>query len=84
MKGKISCTSFSMQLQDEVAKSNDISNAFSNQVVKEFQVFETAKTAELRSGLLDYTESHIEFFKQGASIWSAIIPILEATDVPED
>ncbi|KAI9279420.1 hypothetical protein BC943DRAFT_331794 [Umbelopsis sp. AD052] len=72
------------ELQDEVAKSNDVSNMFSNQVMKEFQVFEKAKTAELKNGLLDYAESHIDFFKQGASIWSAIIPILEATDVPED
>ncbi|GAB5586090.1 intercellular trafficking and secretion [Umbelopsis nana] len=72
------------ELQDEVAKSNDISNMFSNQVMKEFQVFEKAKSVELRNGLLSYADSHIDFFKQGASIWSAIIPILEATEVPED
>jgi sorting nexin-4 len=57
---------------------------FSNQVMKEFQVFEKAKSVELRNGLLSYADSHIDFFKQGASIWSAIIPILEATEVPED
>lgn len=52
--------------------------------MKEFQVFEKAKSVELRNGLLSYADSHIDFFKQGASIWSAIIPILEATEVPED
>jgi sorting nexin-4 len=61
-----------------------MSNMFSNQVMKEFQVFEKAKTVELRNGLSDYADSHIEFFKQGADIWSAIISTLEATEVPED
>ncbi|KAM3586836.1 intercellular trafficking and secretion, variant 2 [Umbelopsis sp. WA50703] len=72
------------ELQDEVARSNDVSNMFSTQVMKEFQVFETAKAAELRNGLLDYTDCHIEFYKQSAKIWSDIIPVLEACEVPED
>ncbi|KAG2184622.1 hypothetical protein INT43_000535 [Umbelopsis isabellina] len=72
------------ELQEEVARSNDLSNMFSTQVMKEFQVFERAKAAELRNGLLDYTDCHIEFYKQGAKIWSDIIPVLEACEVPED
>ncbi|KAJ2962216.1 hypothetical protein NQZ79_g2600 [Umbelopsis isabellina] len=72
------------ELQEEVARTNDVSNMFSTQVMKEFQVFEKAKAAELRNGLLDYTDCHIEFYKQGAKIWSDIIPVLEACEVPED
>ena len=50
-------------LESEVATANDVSNGFSEQVVKEFEVFNQAKTEELKQGLVAYADSHIKFFE---------------------
>ncbi|CAG8433630.1 1200_t:CDS:10 [Ambispora gerdemannii] len=65
------------ELKEEVESSNDISNAFSNEVGKEYEVFQIAKNAELKECLLAYTDSHVEFYKQGINLWEEIIPMLE-------
>lgn len=55
---------FFFQLEAEVSRSNDVSNAFSNQVIKEYQVFQRAKTDELKQGLKAYADSHITFYEK--------------------
>ncbi|KAF7728120.1 intercellular trafficking and secretion [Apophysomyces ossiformis] len=71
-------------LTQEVASANDTSNRFSEQLIKEFEVFQRAKTKELKQGLTAYADCHIEFFRQGASIWEEILPVLEEMKIEDD
>ncbi|KAG0174952.1 intercellular trafficking and secretion [Apophysomyces sp. BC1034] len=67
------------ELQDEVARTNDINNTFSSQMNREFDIFQKAKTAELKEGLALYADCHIEFYQKGLSVWENILPMLEST-----
>jgi sorting nexin-4 len=58
-----------VQLQEEVTRANDDSNGFSNQVIKEFEVFQKTKTLELKQGLLAYADCHIEFYQKVSFIF---------------
>ncbi|KAI9020684.1 hypothetical protein CLU79DRAFT_836052 [Phycomyces nitens] len=69
------------ELEGEVARTNDISNNFSSQVLKESEIFEKAKNKELKQGLTAYADSHIDFFKNGVLTWEKILPVLESIDV---
>ncbi|CAO3636691.1 unnamed protein product [Cunninghamella echinulata] len=69
------------ELQEEVAKASDMSQAFSEQVVNEYAYFQDVKASEIKSGLTAYADSHIEFYQKGISIWENILPILENIDV---
>ncbi|OZJ02576.1 hypothetical protein BZG36_04199 [Bifiguratus adelaidae] len=69
------------ELQSAVEQSNDVSNAFSTQVEKEFSIFQKSKTIELRDSLIAYTDSHVEFYEKGMELWSKIIPVLEGIEV---
>ncbi|KAF9950352.1 intercellular trafficking and secretion, partial [Mortierella alpina] len=71
-------------LEDAVEKSNDISNAFSNETSKEFEIFQLQKTKDLRQCLLDYSAGRVEFFERGAALWDQVIPILESIHVDDD
>ncbi|KAI9467959.1 MAG: hypothetical protein EXX96DRAFT_585519 [Benjaminiella poitrasii] len=72
------------ELREEVTKTNDDLIAFSNQVVKEFEVFEKSKVLELKQGLLAYADCHVEFYRKGIVIWEKILPTLENIDVIPD
>ncbi|KAJ8661579.1 hypothetical protein O0I10_002847 [Lichtheimia ornata] len=72
------------ELETEVSHSNDVSNAFSNQVLKEYEVFQRAKTDELKEGLKAYADSHVTFYEKGVSIWESVLPILESIQVDEE
>ncbi|CEP13087.1 hypothetical protein [Parasitella parasitica] len=52
------------ELQDLVAKANDINNSYSNQMIKEFEIFQRAREAELKQGLSAYADCHIDFYKK--------------------
>ncbi|CAB4409033.1 unnamed protein product [Rhizophagus irregularis] len=65
------------ELKREVESSNDISEKFSDEIVKEYEVFQNIKTVELKDSLLAYTDRHVEFYRQGLQLWEEIIPILE-------
>ncbi|CAO3641410.1 unnamed protein product [Cunninghamella blakesleeana] len=52
------------ELQEEVAKSSDISQDFSEQVMKEYTYFQDVKASEIKSGLTAYADSHIEFYEK--------------------
>ncbi|KAI8390905.1 uncharacterized protein BYT42DRAFT_554859 [Radiomyces spectabilis] len=71
------------ELQDEVARTNDISDEFSAQVIRDFSVFENRKTDELKQGLAAYADCHIEFFQKGISIWEEILPVLESISIDD-
>ncbi|ORY91850.1 hypothetical protein BCR43DRAFT_462823 [Syncephalastrum racemosum] len=68
---------FAQQLENEVARTSDITNNFSDQMTTEFETFEKAKNAELKDGLAAYADSHIDFYKKGIKAWEDILPVLE-------
>ncbi|KAI8091644.1 hypothetical protein BDF21DRAFT_145907 [Thamnidium elegans] len=68
------------ELQEEVTRTNDESNGFSIQVMKEFDVFQKTKILELKQGLLAYADCHITFFQKGTVIWEKVLPVLESID----
>ncbi|KAI8140820.1 hypothetical protein BJV82DRAFT_519426 [Fennellomyces sp. T-0311] len=71
------------ELESEVARANDESNAFSEQVIKEYEIFDQAKTEELKQGLVAYADSHIKFFETGVSVWESILPTLESMHIDD-
>ncbi|KAL0084333.1 hypothetical protein J3Q64DRAFT_1835825 [Phycomyces blakesleeanus] len=72
------------ELQEEVARTNDANNYFSSQMVREFDIFQGAKSRELKQGLASYADCHIEFCQKGISIWENIIPVLEQIKIDGD
>ncbi|ORZ08062.1 hypothetical protein BCR41DRAFT_310510 [Lobosporangium transversale] len=72
------------ELEDAVVKSNDESVLFSNETVKEYEIFQLQKTKDMRQCLLDYTAGRVEFFEKGKELWDQIIPVLEAIQVDDD
>ncbi|KAI7856769.1 hypothetical protein BDC45DRAFT_502266 [Circinella umbellata] len=71
------------ELESEVANANDESNAFNKQVIKEFELFQQAKTEEMKQGLVAYADSHIKFYETGVSIWESILPTLESIKIED-
>ncbi|CAG8479112.1 1756_t:CDS:10 [Paraglomus occultum] len=69
------------ELSREVDSSHDESNGFSEEVVKEYEIFSQSKADEMKEYLLAYTDSHVEFFKEGKEMWESLIPILESIRV---
>ncbi|ORY07227.1 lipid binding protein [Basidiobolus meristosporus CBS 931.73] len=65
------------ELEDAVNSSNDVSVKFSEEVLKEFEIFQTSKTVDLKTSFNNYCHSQVEYYKTGISIWEEIIPILE-------
>ncbi|PHZ16749.1 uncharacterized protein RHIMIDRAFT_65625 [Rhizopus microsporus ATCC 52813] len=65
------------QMQQTVAKANDENNNYSNQMVKEFELFKQAKQTELKQSLAAYADCHIEFYTKSISIWENILPVLD-------
>ncbi|KAI9004810.1 hypothetical protein CLU79DRAFT_782663 [Phycomyces nitens] len=72
------------ELQEEVARTNDANNYFSSQMVREFGIFQGAKSRELKQSLASYADCHIEFCQKGVSIWEGILPILEGMKIEGD
>lgn len=52
------------ELQESVAKANDDNNNYSNQMMKEYEIFQKARESELRQGLAAYADCHIDFYKK--------------------
>ncbi|CAG8675775.1 24264_t:CDS:10, partial [Racocetra persica] len=65
------------ELKKEVENSNDVSDQFSLEVAKEYEIFQIAKNIEMKDCLLAYADSHVEFYRQGVELWEEIIPVLE-------
>ncbi|KAI8972333.1 Phox homologous domain-containing protein [Pilobolus umbonatus] len=71
-------------LQDSVAKANDENNNYSNQIIKEYEIFQQAKTSELKHGLAAYADCHIDFYRKSLSIWENILPVLDEIQLKDD
>lgn len=69
------------ELQEAVENAHDVSQAFSDNVADEYELFQAAKTVEMKESLLEYTTAHVEFYKKGMQEFKDIIPLLEAIKV---
>lgn len=47
-----------------MAKANDDNNTYSNQMIKEFDIFQKARETELKQGLAAYADCHLDFYKK--------------------
>ncbi|ORY01630.1 Phox-like protein [Basidiobolus meristosporus CBS 931.73] len=65
------------ELEREVDSSGDLASRFSEEVLKEFAIFQTSKTIDLKDSFHNYCNSQMDYYKSGISIWEEIIPILE-------
>lgn len=52
------------QMQDEVTAASETSEAFSDETLKEYTVFQHAKQAEMKEMLADVADGQIEMYKK--------------------
>ncbi len=67
------------ELQDAVATSHDVSQAFSQQVTTEALMFEFAKQLEMKEMLGYYVDSKIELHTEALSNWDRLLRSLESS-----
>ncbi|EIW66564.1 hypothetical protein TREMEDRAFT_34892 [Tremella mesenterica DSM 1558] len=65
------------ELQDAVTNAHETSTAFSDEVLKEHNVFELSKKEEMKEMLQTYADGQIEMFQKAMDDWDKIIPILQ-------
>ncbi|ORX60664.1 hypothetical protein DM01DRAFT_1300536 [Hesseltinella vesiculosa] len=71
------------ELQEEVARTSDISQDFSEQVKDEYSLFQHTKTNEIKSSLSAYADCHIQFYEKSLAIWENIVPALESINASD-
>lgn len=64
---------FTSQLQDAVAQSNEVSKAFGEEVAKEIEFFKALKGSDFRGFLGDYAKAQVAFHRKNAEMWDATI-----------
>ena len=67
------------ELQDAVATSHDVSQAFSQQVTTEALMFEFAKQLEMKEMLEQYVDSKVELHTDALANWDRLLRALEAS-----
>lgn len=65
------------ELQDAVTTAHETSDAFSDETLREQQIFQHAKDAEMKEMLGNLADGQIEFYKASMEEWNRIIPIIE-------
>ncbi|KAI0094292.1 lipid binding protein [Irpex rosettiformis] len=65
------------ELTDAVSVAHDTSDAFSEETLKEQNVFQRAKEAEMKEMLGSLADGQIEFYKAAMEEWERIIPIIQ-------
>ncbi|KAI7898952.1 uncharacterized protein BX663DRAFT_479036 [Cokeromyces recurvatus] len=68
------------ELRQDVSKTNDDLNAFSEQILEEIKIVEETKMLELKRGLLAYADCHIKFYEKGITIWEKLMSLLKKMD----
>ncbi|KAJ3021759.1 intercellular trafficking and secretion [Thoreauomyces humboldtii] len=71
------------ELREEVEKSGRVSAAFSAEVVKEMNLFNSVKVEDFKEILRDYTESQKEYYEKGMKVWDDIIPVVRGIEVDQ-
>ncbi|KAJ3168670.1 intercellular trafficking and secretion [Geranomyces variabilis] len=70
-----------VELREAVEESNRTSTAFSNEVIKEMDLFNSVKIQDFKGIMRDCTESQMEFYQKGFRVWDSIIPVLENIEI---
>ncbi|EJT99949.1 hypothetical protein DACRYDRAFT_95772 [Dacryopinax primogenitus] len=64
-------------LQAEVKKVHDLSEAFNDETLREQAIFQAAKQDEMKEMLGKVADGNIEMYQQAIEEWDAIIPMLQ-------
>ncbi|KAG9124530.1 intercellular trafficking and secretion [Ceratobasidium sp. 392] len=65
------------ELEDAVTNANEVSDAFSDETLKEHAIFQHARRAEMKEMLGNLADGQIEMYKSSMEEWDRIIPILQ-------
>jgi len=65
------------ELEDAVTNANEVSDAFSDETLKEHAIFQHARRAEMKEMLGNLADGQIELYKSSMEEWDRIIPILQ-------
>ncbi|KAI9302450.1 hypothetical protein BJ944DRAFT_269917 [Cunninghamella echinulata] len=71
------------ELQDAIEQTNEVSNAFSDQVKKENEYFVQSNAIEMHKALQVYADAKVDFYQKGVNIWKNVVQSLEAEDHEE-
>ncbi|KAI5451443.1 intercellular trafficking and secretion [Naganishia albida] len=64
------------ELQDAVTSAHETSTEFSEEIIKEHNIFELSKQAEMKTMLSAYADGQIEMYEKAIEDWDRIIPLL--------
>ncbi|KAF8604101.1 lipid binding protein [Ceratobasidium sp. AG-I] len=65
------------ELTEAVTNANEVSDAFSDETLKEHSIFQHARRAEMKEMLGNLADGQIEMYKSAMDEWDRIIPILQ-------
>ncbi|EPQ61430.1 hypothetical protein GLOTRDRAFT_124154 [Gloeophyllum trabeum ATCC 11539] len=65
------------ELQDAVTTAHETSDAFSDETLREQNIFQYAKEAEMKEMLGNLADGQIEFYRAAMEEWDRIIPIIQ-------
>ncbi|TPX35947.1 hypothetical protein SmJEL517_g01706 [Synchytrium microbalum] len=65
------------ELSDEAQKAQHISVAFSNEVAREVDFFQSVKVFDFKEIMTNYADSQLKFYQEGFKYWDELIPILD-------
>ncbi|KAI8069980.1 hypothetical protein BC940DRAFT_271458 [Gongronella butleri] len=65
------------ELKDAIEQSNEVSNAFSDQVKKENEYFTRGNTLEMHAALQTYANAKVDFYQHGIDTWKGVVAALE-------
>ncbi|TFK56673.1 hypothetical protein OE88DRAFT_1689809 [Heliocybe sulcata] len=65
------------ELQDAVTTAHETSDAFSDETLREQNIFQYAKEAEMKEMLGNLADGQIEFYRASMEEWDRIIPIIQ-------
>lgn len=60
------------QLQEAVTAANDTSNSFSDEVLKEHEIFELSKQQEMKELLKRYADGQVEMLQRAMDDWDRV------------
>ncbi|KAF8313840.1 lipid binding protein [Clavulina sp. PMI_390] len=64
-------------MQDEVSTAAETSDAFSDETLKEYLIFQHEKQAEMKDALGAVVDGQIEMYRKAMEEWDKLIPVIE-------
>ncbi|KAJ9114436.1 intercellular trafficking and secretion [Naganishia adeliensis] len=69
------------ELQDAVTGAHETSTEFSEEIIKEHNIFELSKQAEMKTMMGAYADGQIEMYEKAIEDWDRVIPLLSKIKV---